>query len=155
MLYFIQLALLVCPICQVKHQVLLQKKNLELGLTDWTLQKKLPIAFFFPPMTNLYPTFQEFQQFILTRSAEVRQMIAPGEFIMWINMEGSRAYIYMATMLFLFMVSMTLCSTLIWLILSSLKAKIEVFSTTTMKLHRQLTILLAYQVSAWILCWIF
>jgi hypothetical protein len=72
--------------------------------------------------------------------------VQQNEFVLWTDLTAKSTRLFMATILFLFLLSMGFSVCMIYLILSTLRKNTATFSKNTYKLHIQLTILLAAQV---------
>jgi hypothetical protein len=78
---------------------------------------------------------------------EIQAYLIPGEFILWFDLTSTKARIYITIVVFLLVLLETLSAFLIYRILSILKDKSKntKFSASTLKLNRQLTILLGVE----------
>jgi hypothetical protein len=81
------------------------------------------------------------------------QAMLNGHFALWFDMDinrSTKAFWFMGILVTCFGISGTLCTFLIFFIMKTLRQNADKFSKTTLKLHRQFTVLLAFQVGSWI-----
>jgi hypothetical protein len=76
---------------------------------------------------------------------EIQEFIMPGEFIVWMDLTSDFTKYFLYSLLFLFAFIEILSLILIYLTLSTLKANNKKLSKNTLKLHKQLTLLLAFE----------